>query len=125
MKNGDDCVQKMKIQYKRRRDLVIRRFNEIGLTCHNPQATFYAFPNIESTGLTSTEFAKRLLEEEKVAMVPGTAFGQYGEGFVRCSFATGYDDLIEACNRIERFVKSLDTSAFKSSESTEVSRLPN
>jgi aminotransferase len=125
MKNGADAVEKMKVQYKRRRDLVIRRFNEIGLTCHKPQATFYAFPNIESTGLTSTEFATRLLEEERVAMVPGTAFGEYGEGFVRCSFATGYDDLIEACNRIERFVKSLDTSASKISESVGVSRLSN
>ena len=76
-------------------------------------------------GLTSTEFATRLLEEERVAMVPGTAFGEYGEGFVRCSFATGYDDLIEACNRIERFVKSFDTSASKISESVGVSRLSN
>ena len=105
LRNGEGPVQKMKVAYKRRRDLVVRRFNEMGLTCHNPQATFYAFPNVEVTGLNSVEFSKQLLEEEKVAMVPGTAFGAFGEGFVRCSFATGYDDLVEACNRIERFVK--------------------
>ncbi|MEM9159632.1 MAG: aminotransferase class I/II-fold pyridoxal phosphate-dependent enzyme [Verrucomicrobiota bacterium] len=104
LRNGDDAVVKMRQQYKRRRDLVVRRFNEIGLTCHKPNATFYAFPNIEVTGLSSMEFSKRLLDEERVAMVPGTAFGDYGEGFVRCSFATGYDELVEACNRIERFV---------------------
>ncbi|MCH6255936.1 aminotransferase class I/II-fold pyridoxal phosphate-dependent enzyme [Puniceicoccaceae bacterium K14] len=106
LRNGDDAVQKMKVSYKRRRDLVLRRFNEMGLACHKPNATFYAFPNITSTGMSSVEFAKALLEDEKVAMVPGTAFGEYGEGFVRCSFATGYDQLVEACNRIERFVKN-------------------
>jgi len=105
LRNGAGPVQKMKVAYKRRRDLMVRRFNEMGLTCHNPQATFYAFPNIEATGLSSVEFSKQLLEEEKVAMVPGTAFGEFGEGFVRCSFATGYDDLVEACNRIERFTQ--------------------
>lgn len=105
LRNGEDMVQKMKIAYKRRRDYVYRRFNEMGLACHKPNATFYAFPNVESTGLNSIEFAKALLEEERVAMVPGTAFGEFGEGFVRCSFATGYEQLVEACNRIERFVK--------------------
>tara|TARA_B110000037_G_scaffold219614_1_gene285157 strand:- start:718 stop:1902 length:1185 start_codon:yes stop_codon:yes gene_type:complete len=104
LRNGHEPVQKMKMAYKRRRDLVVRRFNEMGLTCHKPNATFYAFPNITATGMTSVEFSKKLLEEEKVAMVPGTAFGKYGEGFVRCSFATSYDDIVEACNRIERFV---------------------
>ncbi len=107
LRHGEGPVQKMKQAYQRRRDLVIRRFNEIGLACHIPQATFYAFPSISSTGLSSVDFSKRLLKEEKVAMVPGTAFGEYGAGFVRCSFATGYDDLVEACNRIERFVKKL------------------
>lgn len=110
LRHGDDAVGKMKLQYKRRRDLVVRRFNEMGLNSHLPKATFYAFPCIESTGLSSTEFAKRLLEEERVAMVPGSAFGEYGDRFVRCSFATGYDDLIEAMNRIERFVTGLASS---------------
>ena len=104
LRNGEDSVKKMKGAYERRRDLVVRRFNEIGITCHNPSATFYAFPNIAVTGLDSKTFAKQLLEEERVAMVPGTAFGVYGEGYVRCSFATSFDDLVEACNRIERFV---------------------
>ena len=108
LRHGEGPVLKMKQAYQRRRDLVVRRFNEIGLDCHKPQATFYAFPNIGLSGLRSVEFSKRLLQEEQVAMVPGTAFGDYGEGFVRCSFATGYDDLVEACNRIERFVKKLN-----------------
>jgi len=107
LRHGDASVQKMKVQYKRRRDLVVRRFREMGLPCHSPQATFYAFPDVTSTGLCSLEFSKRLLDEQRVAMVPGTAFGHYGEGFVRCSFATGYDQLVEACNRIETFVRSV------------------
>ena len=104
LRNGDEAVQKMARSYQRRRDLVVRRFNEIGISCHNPKATLYAFPDISSTGLDSKTFAGRLLEEERVAMVPGTAFGKHGEGFVRCSFATGYDQILEACDRIERFV---------------------
>ena len=109
LKHGDDALERMKAQYQRRRDLVVRRFNEMGLPCHTPQATFYAFPSIEKTGLESKEFAQKLLEAERVAMVPGSAFGQYGEGFVRCSFATGYDELIDACDRIERFLSSLSS----------------
>jgi len=104
LRNGDDNVLKMRQAYQRRRDLVVRRFNEIGIPCHRPSATFYAFPNISATGLGSQSFAKALLEEERVAMVPGSAFGAYGEGFVRCSFATSYELLVEACDRIERFV---------------------
>tara|TARA_B000000557_G_scaffold246513_1_gene229679 strand:- start:421 stop:1626 length:1206 start_codon:yes stop_codon:yes gene_type:complete len=110
LKHGDDSLERMKAQYQRRRDLVVRRFNEMGLPCHTPQATFYAFPNIEKTGLDSQEFAKGLLEAERVAMVPGSAFGQFGEGFIRCSFATGYDELIDACDRIERFLSSLGST---------------
>ena len=106
LRNGDENVKKMRQAYHRRRDLVVRRFNEMGLSCHNPSATFYAFPNVSVTGLDSKTFAKRLLEEQRVAMVPGTAFGKFGEGFVRCSFATGYDQIVEACDRIERFVNS-------------------
>ncbi len=113
LKHGDDALERMKAQYQRRRDLVVRRFNEMGLPCHMPQATFYAFPNIEKTGLDSKEFAKGLLEAERVAMVPGSAFGQYGEGFVRCSFATGYDELINACDRMERFLSSLTSDRQK------------
>ncbi len=104
LRNGDEAVRKMREQYHRRRDLVVRRFNEIGLTCHSPRGSFYAFPSIKSTGLTETEFSVGLLREEKVAVVPGIAFGEGGRGHVRACFATGYEQLIEACNRIERFV---------------------
>ena len=96
----------MRDQYHRRRDLVVRRFNEIGLKCHSPRGSFYAFPDITSTGLTEKEFAVGLLAEHKVAVVPGLAFGENGRGHVRACFATGYEQLIEACDRIERFVQS-------------------
>jgi aminotransferase len=104
---GWDSVLKMREQYHRRRDLIVRRFNEIGLTCHSPRGSFYAFPEIKSTGLTEKEFSFGLLEKEKVAVVPGAAFGENGIGHVRACFATGYDQIIEACNRTERFVAGL------------------
>jgi aminotransferase len=108
LRNGDDAVRKMRQEYHRRRDLVVRRFNEIGLKCHSPRGSFYAFPDISSTGLDETEFSVRLLREERVAVVPGIAFGEGGRGHVRACFATGYEQLIEACNRIERFVGRLN-----------------
>jgi aminotransferase len=104
---GWDSVLKMREQYHRRRDLIVRRFNEIGLKCHSPRGSFYAFPEIKSTGLTEKEFSFGLLEKEKVAVVPGAAFGENGIGHVRACFATGYDQIIEACNRTERFVSGL------------------
>jgi aminotransferase len=104
---GWDSVVKMREQYHRRRDLIVRRFNEIGLTCHLPRGSFYAFPDIQSTGLTEKEFSFGLLEKEKVAVVPGAAFGENGIGHVRACFATSYDQIIEACNRTERFVGGL------------------
>ena len=103
---GEDGVKRMREQYHRRRDFVIRRFNEIGLTCHRPRGSFYAFPSVAVTGLSERDFALGLLEKERVAVVPGTAFGENGRGFVRACFATGYDQLVEACTRIERFVQS-------------------
>jgi aminotransferase len=104
---GEDGVKRMREQYHRRRDLVVRRFNEIGLKCHLPRGSFYAFPSVAATGLGEREFAFGLLEKERVAMVPGTAFGENGRGFVRASFATGYEKLVEACNRIDRYVQGL------------------
>lgn len=101
---GEDSMLKMRDQYHRRRDFVVRQLNEMNLTCHLPGGTFYAFPSIRSTGLNETEFAVNLLKSEHVAVVPGTAFGASGEGFVRCCFATSYDLLIEAMDRMERFV---------------------
>jgi aminotransferase len=105
--NGDDEVKRMKDAYQQRRDFVVRRFNEIGLPCHLPQATFYAFPRVDTTGLDERSFALTLLEKAKVAMVPGTAFGTAGRGFCRASFSTGYERLLEATERIDKFVNSL------------------
>src|SRR5215472_11380858 len=108
--NADDEVKRMCDSYQKRRDFVVRRFNEIGLPCHLPQATFYAFPRVDVTGLDDRSFALKLLEEAKVAMVPGTAFGSDGRGFCRASFSTSYERLLEATERIERFVNSLKSS---------------
>jgi aminotransferase len=102
---GEDSVKAMRDQYHRRRDLVVRRFNEMGLACHLPGGAFYAFPSVAATGKSDRDFAYGLLEAEKVAVVPGGAFGESGAGFVRASFATGYEQLTEACDRIERFVQ--------------------
>ena len=101
---GWDSVLKMREQYHRRRDLVVRRFNEIGLKCHSPRGSFYAFPDVTPTGRTEKDFAVGLLQEQKVAVVPGTAFGENGAGHVRACFATSYEQLIDACDRMDRFV---------------------
>jgi aminotransferase len=106
LQRGWDSVVRMRDQYHRRRDLVVRRFNEAGLKCHLPRGSFYAFPDVTPTGLTEQEFAVGLLEKEKVAVVPGVAFGENGRGHVRACFATGYDQLIQACDRIDRFVQA-------------------
>ncbi|MSU52518.1 MAG: aminotransferase class I/II-fold pyridoxal phosphate-dependent enzyme [Opitutaceae bacterium] len=102
---GWDHVLKMREQYHRRRDFVVRRFNEIGLKCHSPRGSFYAFPSVAGTGRTEKEFSAGLLTEQKVAVVPGSAFGDNGIGHVRACFATSYEQLIVACDRIERFVQ--------------------
>jgi aminotransferase len=104
---GWDSVQKMRDQYHRRRDLVVRRFNEIGLSCHSPRGSFYAFPSVAGTGLSEKQFAVDLLAAEKVAVVPGVAFGEGGTGHVRACFATSYEQLITACDRMERFIGGL------------------
>src|SRR5215469_7939264 len=104
---GEEGMKTMREQYHRRRDLIVRRFNEIGLKCHLPRGSFYAFPNVEKSGMNEKDFALGLLQAERVAMVPGTAFGANGAGFCRACFATGYDQLIEASDRIERYMQSL------------------
>jgi aminotransferase len=104
---GGDAMKKMRDQYHRRRDFIVRRFNEIGLKCHLPRGSFYAFPDVSRTGLGERDFALSLLQAEKVAIVPGTAFGSSGAGFCRACFATSYEQLIEAANRIERYVQKL------------------
>ena len=104
LKNGERSVQEMKREYMRRREFVVSRLNEMGLSCHKPEGAFYAFPSIKMTGLSSMEFSQRLLEAEKTAVVPGTAFGGLGEGYVRMSYASSFDNLKEAMNRIEHFL---------------------
>ncbi|HEY2122896.1 MAG TPA: aminotransferase class I/II-fold pyridoxal phosphate-dependent enzyme, partial [Chthoniobacterales bacterium] len=107
LENCQKEVEVMRSDYERRRNFVVHRFNEIGLRCHLPKGAFYAFPRITSTGLTSKDFSLQLLRSKRVAVVPGSAFGYSGEGFVRCCFATGLDKLKEATDRIEQFVGEL------------------
>lgn len=104
LKNGDDKMQKMVREYDRRRRLIVSGLNKMGLECFEPRGAFYAFPSIRSTGLTSEEFASRLLKEQKVAVVPGSVFGDCGEGYLRCSYATSYEELVEALARIGEFI---------------------
>ena len=104
---GEDGMKAMRDQYHRRRDFIVRRFNETGLTCHLPRGSFYAFPSVAVTKRSEKEFALGLLKAEQVAVVPGTAFGANGAGFVRACFATSYEQLIEATDRIERYVSGL------------------
>ena len=105
LKNGEAEVEKMVQEYNRRRRFMVRRLNELGLSCFEPKGAFYAFPSIKVTGMSSEEFAEKLLLEEKVAVVPGTAFGACGEGFVRCCYATSLSNIEEALRRIDRFVR--------------------
>jgi aminotransferase len=105
LRNGEAEVEKMVQEYDRRRRLTVKRLNEIDLPCFEPRGAFYAFPSIKAAGMTSEEFAEKLLREEKVAVVPGTAFGPYGEGFVRCCYATSLPNIEEALRRMDRFVR--------------------
>ena len=104
IENGEQDTIDMRGHYELRRNFIVRAFNAMGLACHLPRGSFYAFPSIRSSGLTSKEFAVRLLEQEKVACVPGSAFGPSGEGFLRCCFATSMERIEEAMVRMERFV---------------------
>ncbi|MFD6509695.1 aminotransferase [Bacillus sp. NPDC060175] len=106
LRGGNDEVIRMRDSYKQRRNFMTTSFNEMGLTCHVPGGAFYVFPSIASTGLSSAEFAEQLLLEEKVAVVPGNVFGGSGEGFIRCSYATSLEQLMEAMKRMERFIEN-------------------
>ncbi len=108
LRNGRPEVDMMVKSYRRRRNFIVESFNEMGLSCHNPGGAFYAFPSIKSTGLSSQEFAEQLLQQEKVAVVPGDVFGESGEGHIRCSYASSLENLQEAVTRIKRFVESLE-----------------
>lgn len=105
LRKGDPDVEMMHDAYDKRRRYLVNRLREIGLECFEPMGAFYVFPCIRSLGMTSDEFANRLLQEEKVAVVPGTAFGDCGEGFLRISYAYSIENLKTALERIERFVK--------------------
>ena len=104
IQHGLPDTEMMREQYRLRRNFIVKAFNDLGLKCHLPRGSFYAFPNITNTGLASKEFAVRLLQEEKVACVPGGAFGPSGEGFLRCCFATSLEQIQVATERIARFV---------------------
>lgn len=104
MKNGDSDSVYMREQYDMRRRLIVDGFNEMGLPCFEPEGAFYIFPCIRSTGMTSEEFCERLIHEEHVAVVPGTAFGDCGEGFVRVSYSYSIRHITEALSRIAHFV---------------------
>jgi len=105
--HGVDDVKQMREQYQKRRDFIVRRFNQMGLSCHLPRGSFYAFPSVQSLGLNEVDFCHRLLREHEVAVVPGTAFGPHGKNHVRASFSTSYDKLVDATDRIEKFVESV------------------
>ncbi len=107
LKHGDKDIEKMRDEYDMRRRLVVKRFNAMGLNCFEPEGAFYAFPCIKSTGLNSEEFCTRLLKSKSVAVVPGNAFGDSGEGFVRVSYSFSIKHITEALNRIEEFLKEL------------------
>ncbi|HIA52316.1 MAG TPA: aminotransferase class I/II-fold pyridoxal phosphate-dependent enzyme [Candidatus Melainabacteria bacterium] len=107
LKHAEKEVEEMVSHYRQRRRLIVDGLNRLGLTCHMPLGAFYAFPSIESTGLTAEQFAERLLLEERVAVVPGTAFGAGGDGHIRCSYATSVEKLELALSRMRTFVEKL------------------
>jgi aminotransferase len=105
LRNGDADIEAMREEYRARRNFIVKSFNEMGLRTLMPEGAFYAFANIESTGMTSEEFCTRLLREQRVAVVPGTAFGPSGEGFIRASYASSFEKLERAVEGIARFVR--------------------
>ena len=105
LREGEAQVEDMVAEYDQRRRVMVEGFNNIGLACFEPRGAFYAFPSIKSTGLSSEDFAERLLIEEHVAVVPGNAFGKCGEGYIRCCYATSMAEIEEALELMGRFVK--------------------
>ncbi len=104
LKNGDEDINRMREEYNYRRRVIVDGFRKMGLDCFEPEGAFYVFPSVQSTGLNSNDFSEQLLYKEKVAVVPGTAFGASGEGFIRCSYAYSIANIQEALERIKRFV---------------------
>ena len=107
LRNGDADVAEMRDAYNQRRRFLMHEFKDIGMECFEPYGAFYVFPSIQKYGMTSDEFAERLLREKKLAVVPGTAFGRSGEGFLRISYAYSIDNLKRAMGRIREFVGTL------------------
>ncbi|MBO7736830.1 MAG: aminotransferase class I/II-fold pyridoxal phosphate-dependent enzyme, partial [Clostridia bacterium] len=107
LEDGFSVVEEMHDEYNRRRRFVVKSFNDMGLTCFEPKGAFYVFPSVESTGLSGEEFAERLLMSKRVAVVPGSAFGECGKNHIRCSYATSMAQLTEAMARIASFVEDL------------------
>ena len=107
LEHGLDDMLAMREQYRLQRNFIVKSFNEMGLPCHMPSGAFYAFPSIRETGLTSREFAVQLLEQQRVAVVPGDAFRPGGEGFVRASYSGAMTDIEKAVERIGQFVRTL------------------
>lgn len=108
LRNCDDDVERMHNEYDRRRRLIVKGFNDLGLTCREPKGAFYAFPCIKSTGLSSDEFCEQLLQKKKVAVVPGTAFGKGGEGFIRASYCYSPEHITKALQRIKEFLEETE-----------------
>ena len=104
IRNGEGPMLEMREEYRQRRNFMVNALNEMGLDCHLPRGSFYAFPSVQSTGLSSKEFATQLLQAENVAAVPGNAFGDCGEGFIRCCFAASFEKIEQAMERTARFV---------------------
>jgi len=105
LKQGEEAVEEMRQRYDRRRRLIVDGFNNIGLKCFEPRGAFYAFPSVRGSGMDDAEFAERLLDEERVAVIPGRAFGIGGAGYVRCSYATAYEKIEQALERVARFMQ--------------------
>ena len=105
LEKGQPYVDDMVAEYDRRRKLIVNGLNQLGLPTFEPHGAFYAFPKIAVSGMDEETFAQKLLDEEKVAVIPGSAFGAGGEGFVRCSYATAYEKIEEALNRIDHFMR--------------------
>jgi aminotransferase len=105
MRNGARAVASMKREYDRRRKFIVASLNEMGMECHMPQGAFYAFPSIKSLGISSLDFSKELLEQEKVALVPGNAFGSQCGDHIRISYASSYDNLREAVARMKKYLE--------------------
>ena len=111
LRDSERHIETMRDEYNRRRRMVVHACQEAGLDCQEPMGAFYVFPDIRVTGLSSNTFCERFLQEEKVAIVPGNAFGESGEGFVRISYAASTDNIREAMNRLSRFVKRSQSHA--------------